>query len=156
VTRAIWELLDHSLKICPSCGSSWYPTVDNPKSCPLCKSYALTKNRQPLPDEFEEVNFFQSDFEIRDRDWKTKQDRNDLEIKLQKKAVFEKIHFKWKKEFDEREKEIRNTKIITMFKEKVPIWKIARESGITELAVKELLVAQGAAQWVNKPKPSPR
>ena len=118
--QPVWESLNFSEMICPSCGNSWCPTVQKPVSCPRCKSYTISKNCQPWPDEFTDVNFIKSDFEIQDLDWIAEQNKIDRQIRLQKRAIFEKIYGEWKREFDEREKKSRVDKIIRMFKEKEP------------------------------------
>jgi hypothetical protein len=151
MSQKLWELLTFYERICPSCGSSWTPAVDNPLSCPRCKSYSLSKTRQPWPDGYVEINFSFYELKVRDPEWIAEQDLIDRDLRLQKRVIFEKIFKDWSKEFKEYEREKKIFTIIKMFKNKDPIWEIAKKFGMSEREVMELLVAQGAACWVKKP-----
>jgi hypothetical protein len=91
----IWELLKYGEIICPSCGSSWCPTITQPLSCPRCKSYTVSKNRQTWPEGYSDVFFTSGDFAIYDPEWKTHHDFLDQEQKARKRDVFEKIAERW-------------------------------------------------------------
>ena len=60
--------------ICPSCGSSWYPSVSRPVSCPRCKSYTVSKNRQPRPEGYSDKSFSWGDFANHDPEYESQQD----------------------------------------------------------------------------------
>jgi hypothetical protein len=147
MSQRLWELLTFYERICPSCKSSWIPSVDNPMSCPRCKSYSLSKTRQPWPEGYVEFNFSPNDFEVRDPEWIAEQGQIDRDVRLQKRVIFEKIFKEWSKEFIEYERKEKIATIIKMFKNKDPIWEIGKKFGMSEREVMELLVAQGAARW---------
>ena len=150
MSQRLWDLLTFYERICPSCKSSWIPSVKNPVSCPRCKSYSLSKTRQPWPEGYMDVNFSPFDLKISDPEWIAEQDRIDCDLRLQRRVIFEVIFKGWSREFKERERKEKIVMIIKMFKEKEPIWKIAEKFGMSEREVQELLVAQGVAHWVKK------
>jgi len=84
----IWELLAFNEIICPSCGSSWYPSVSRPLSCPRCKSYTVSRNRQPWPEGYSKESFSGWDFANHDPEWKRQQDILDQERNTRKRAVY--------------------------------------------------------------------
>jgi DNA-directed RNA polymerase subunit RPC12/RpoP len=141
MTRRLWELLTFNERICPSCKSSWSPEVDNPVSCPRCKSYSLSKTRQSWPEGFVDVSFYWGDFEIRDRSWKEQQDTLDKERRSKKKAVFETTAKKWRDEY-----------ITRLWKETHQSKKIAIRTGYTQSEVEHILVEElKIAVWKKKP-----
>jgi hypothetical protein len=151
MSQKLWELITFYERICPSCKSSWIPSVDNPISCPRCKSYSISKTRQPWPEGYNAIDFSHYDFRVGDSEWIAEQDRIDRDSRLQKRVIFEKIFKDWSKEFKEFERKEKIATIIKMFKNKDPIWEIGRKFGMSEREVMELLVAQGAAHWAKKP-----
>lgn len=151
----VWGLLTFNEIICPSCGSAWYPSVSRPLSCPRCKSYTVSKNRQSWPEGYEEVSFSGWDFDINDPEWKRQQDILDKERKAKKLAFYSGIAETWNAEFAEEQRKKTIEKIIRLWKvDKQPTKTIASLLNMKNLEVCEILVAAKVAVWdKNPPQP---
>jgi hypothetical protein len=148
----IWGLLQFNEIICPSCGSSWYPSVGRPLSCPRCKSYTVSKNRQSWPEGYKEVSFSGWDFVIDDPEWKRQQEIFDHEQKTRKRAVFSGIVDTWNAEFAEEQRKKTVERIIHLWKvDKQPTKTIASLLNMKNQEVCEILVAEKVAVWEKNP-----
>jgi len=148
----IWELLAFNEIICPSCGSSWYPSVSRPLSCPRCKSYTVSRNRQPWPEGYSKESFSGWDFANHDPEWKRQQDIIDQERNTRKRAVYSGIAERWNAEFAEEQKKKTIERIIHLWKvEKQPTRTIASLVNMKDQEVCEILVSAKAAVWTKNP-----
>jgi len=55
--RGLWDGLVRPDLVCPSCGHQWQPKTETkiPISCPACKSYSLSRWKEPWPVGYELV-----------------------------------------------------------------------------------------------------
>ena len=135
----IWELLDYHRKICPSCGSIWFPVVSRPLSCPRCKSYTVSKNRQPMPEGYADVYFNLEDFEIRDPFWIAEQNNLDKKQRVRKYAGYEQIHANWMKNFSEHWQKETSQMVIATFKNRTFIPNVDNKTAISKNEVHRLI-----------------